>query len=149
MDTQLMRELLDSIMQERNTMTTALNDRELSLVEFIALGRIAGNRIDSPGNIYADDLQRSLFVSKPAISQMLKSLENAGYIKRDINMTNRRKLNVILTDRGREIYEGARQRYRAMLDRIIQAFGEEKTQQMIALNREFIAVVKETIRTCD
>lgn len=145
MDRQLMRELIQALMQGRHVVTTVLHDKDLSLAEFIALTCVAGNRDDSEDKVYADDLQSRLFISKPAISQLLKSLEKAGYIQREINLENRRKLNVTLTPQGREVLTDAMARYEGALAKIINTFGVEKTRQMIALNSEFLAVTKQTL----
>lgn len=143
MEPQLMKDLVQTLMQGKHTITVAFADQNLSLGEFVALAQIEDNKEGSAENVYADDLQKHLFVSKPAISQMLKSLENAGYLKREINMTNRRKLTVTLTDQGREILAKARQHYRGTINRIIQRYGPEKTRQLIELYTEFADVAKD------
>lgn len=147
MDAQLMKDLIYTLMQGRQTVTTALHDSELSLAEFTALARIEKNKIDSSENVYADDLQRCLYVSKPAISQMLKSLEKSGYIKREINLANRRKLTVILTEQGRKVLRKATQRYKNAITQIVDRFGIEKTRQLIALYSEFATVAGDVRKT--
>lgn len=146
MDTQLMKDLIHTLIQERQAVTTTLADKELSMAELVAMMGIADNRADAERNVYADDLQSSLHVSKPAISQMLKSLEKAGYIRREINESNRRKLDVTLTDEGRAALTKARARYRRTFAQIIDTFGIEKTKQLIALNREFLSVARKTLQ---
>lgn len=145
MDRQLMRELMQILMQGRHVVTTMLHDKDLSLAEFIALACVAGNRDNAKDMVYADDLQSRLYISKPAISQLLKSMEKAGYIRREINLENRRKLNVTLTEEGQAVLSSAMARYEGALAKIIDAFGVEKTRQMIALNSEFVAVTRQTL----
>lgn len=143
MESELMKDLIYTLLEGRQTATITLNDRDLPLGEFIALGQIEDNREHSPENVYADDLQRVLFVSKPAISQMFKSLEKKGYIKRDINPENRRKLTVVLTSQGREALDHAKSYYKVSMARIIETFGQEKTRQLIGLLSEFAAVARD------
>lgn len=143
METQLMRDLLYTLMEGRQTTTSTLNDKDLPLAEFIALAQIEPNREDSPENVYADDLQQVLFVSKPAISQMLKSLEKKGYIRRDINLRNRRKLNVTLTTQGQKALKSARTYYSVAMGRISERFGDDKTHQLTTLLSEFTSIARE------
>lgn len=138
-----MKDLIYTLMQGRQTTTTTLSDKDLSLPEFIALAHIEKNREDSPENIYADDLQQYLYVSKPAISQMLKSLETKGYIQREINQVNRRKLTVTLTEQGHEALRSAMERYETALAKIIDTFGADKTRQLIALLSEFVSIAQD------
>lgn len=147
MDAILMKDLICTLMLGRQTITTTLNDKDLSLAEFTALAQIEHNREHSPENIYADDLQQYLFVSKPAISQMLKALEKAGYIKREINLENRRKLTVTLTDEGRQALKIAKRYYRDALERIVETFGVEKTRQLISLFSEFSSIATDVRKT--
>lgn len=142
MDTQLVSELAQVMLQSRHLAKQVLNDNDITIAELIALGRIANNAEDSVDNVYADDLQDALHVSKPAISQMFKSLEARGYIKREINLLNRRKLIIILTDKGREALAATKTCYADILAEIIDAFGEDKTRQMIALFEEFSGVIR-------
>lgn len=148
MDVQLISGLVKALMQGRHLATNVLDagDERITVAELVALGRIADNREGSAQNIYADDLRGSLYVSKPAISQMLKSLETRGLIRREINPENRRKLTVTLTDQGRELLGDALARTRHYLSRVIEAFGEEKTREMIALYSEFSQIMEQVAR---
>lgn len=147
METQLMRDLIHTMMQGRQALKGAFHDSELTMAEFIALSSIEHNTDDDAmDNVYADDLRHNLYVSKPAISQMLKSLEKAGYIRREINPLNRRKLTVTLTDEGRALLDRTVQRYEDRLREIIEAFGMDKTLQLVSLFTEFMAVVQDINR---
>lgn len=146
MNSGLMKELIQTLMQGKHSMAAVLHDRALSLSEFVTLAAIEKNAAHSERNVYADDLQRFVHISKPAISQMLKSLEKAGYIRREINPENRRKLTVILTDEGRAVYRKALGHYGRITGRIIDAFGEAKTRQLIDLYAEFTAVAMTVAR---
>lgn len=148
MDVQLIADLVKALMQGKSLATTALDagDNRITVAELVALGRIANNREGSAENIYADDLQGSLFVSKPAISQMLKSLEARELIRREIDPNNRRKLIVTLTDQGRVLLDDAMERTREYLSRVIESFGVEKTREMIALYGEFTQIMVDVAR---
>lgn len=143
MDNELMRGLIGELVQGRHTLSMAFQEGRLSLPEYTAMVLIEGNAEGGAHNIYADDLQQSLRVSKPAISQMMKSLEGAGYIRREINPENRRKLNVTLTEAGRDVLQEATRRFEERSERIFEAFGEEKTRQLHALYGEFMGIIRQ------
>lgn len=143
MDPQLLKDLGRILMQSRQSAAIVFHDKSLTLPELLALGSIEHNAMDSGENIYADDLQKILCVSKPAVSQMLKALEAQGYITREINPENRRKLDVILTGSGRDVLGEAIDHYKDTFKRIIEAFGEDKTRQLITLFTEFIETAKD------
>lgn len=146
MDAQLLKELGDTLVQYRHVASLMLHERALTMPEMLALRGIENNARDSVDNVYADDLQKMLFVSKPAISQMLKSLEGMGYITREINPENRRKLDVMLTDEGREALHEAGAYYKEMFTRIVETFGEDKLRQFLSLFVEFVDTAMEVQR---
>lgn len=143
MDNGSIQELIFTMVQGRQSLLSAFHDQKLSFPEYIAMALIASNGEDGAQNVFADDLQGHLRVSKPAISQMLKSLENEGYIQRDINPANRRKLTVLLTDKGREALDTAMARFHYTSGQIMETFGEEKTAALISLFAEFLNVVRD------
>ena len=59
------------------------------------LGEMAGNR----GS--AVEMIRSLGVTRQAASQLIDTLVLRGYLSREINPEDRRRMNIVLTERGR------------------------------------------------
>lgn len=142
MDNQLLKDLGYTLMQSRQAAALVLREGSLSLAELLTLGSIEHNDPACTDNVYADDLQDLLCVSKPAISQMMRSLEKAGYITREINPENRRKLDVIITGHGREALSEALRCYKETLTRIVNAYGEEQTRTLVAMYAAFINTAK-------
>lgn len=137
MDPQLSEALVSALMQGRQAATQLLGGSEITLSEMVAMRKIANNSPKSNDNVYADDLQGLLFISKPAISQMFKSLERRGLIRREINLHNRRKLVITLTGAGRAALERTRDYYAALIGDIIAAFGEARTRELVTLYTAF------------
>ncbi|MEO6800865.1 MAG: MarR family transcriptional regulator [Rhodanobacter sp.] len=54
------------------------------------------------GDMPLGNLVRDLRVSKQAAGQLVDTLVTRGYLQRDVDEQDRRKLTVMLTDRGRE-----------------------------------------------
>lgn len=136
------QELIFQMLQGRQSLLSTFHDQRLSFPECIAMALVANNSEDDAEDVCADDLQSHLHVSKPAISQMLKSLETTGYIQRDINPINRRKLTVTLTDEGRDALHIAMSSYHYTFGQIVETFGEEKTAALMNLFTEFLQVVR-------
>ncbi|WP_407379514.1 MarR family winged helix-turn-helix transcriptional regulator [Methanobrevibacter sp.] len=63
---------------------------------------------DNPG-CSQDDLVRMFCQSKGNVAKVLKKLEDDGFIKRQINPTNRRKYMLMTTDKGNELVPKYRQ----------------------------------------
>jgi DNA-binding MarR family transcriptional regulator len=78
-------------------------------------------------------LRHILHISKPAVSQMLNGLEKKGYITRQIDANDRRRIEVAVTQSGMVVLEEAKIEVDLMMDRLIQRFGIEDMRQLIAL----------------
>lgn len=78
-------------------------------------------------------IQQSLHISKPAVSQILNGLEKKAYIVRSIDAGDRRKITVTLTVDGEaELREAIRCQDEA-LEEFFARFGEENIQLFIEL----------------
>ncbi|MDR1902673.1 MAG: winged helix DNA-binding protein [Treponema sp.] len=114
---------------------------DLSLSEFVLLKRI----ISTPeGNI--ETVHDDLYISKPAVCQMLGNLERKGYLNRDVDKTNRRKRILSLTQKGLRAVEVMDKTVHSYFEEIINRFGEKKTRNFISLFNRF-ADVTEAIRS--
>jgi DNA-binding MarR family transcriptional regulator len=100
--------------------------------EMFILQRIAKKASDCTHSVYVSDLHNNIF-TKPAISQFLNALENKGYVRREIDRSDRRKITVSLTDEGRGILDESREKTDRLLEKVILRFGEEKTREFLGL----------------
>lgn len=83
----------------------SLSPSELPSGEFFMLLRIQ-HSIDCPeqkirGGVHVSGIQSGEDMSKPAVSQLLGSLERKGYIERNVDREDRRKVTVALTEKGK------------------------------------------------
>lgn len=90
-------------------------------------------------------LSEVLGVSTPAVSRILRSLEEKGFIKRITNSKNRRETYISLTETGREIYlrdrETASLLYKAVEDKM----GKEEIRELVRLSLSFNSIMCEEI----
>jgi DNA-binding MarR family transcriptional regulator len=89
-----------------------------------------------------DAAQSTLFVSKAAVSQTLGGLEKKGYVEREIDRGNRRKIIITLTDAGKAALENSTDALDKLAASLINRFGETKTGRLINLVNSFAELVE-------
>jgi len=93
-----------------------------------------------------EELEEHLAVTKSAVSQMISSLEEKGYITREIDKNDRRKFELSITGKGQELLEELRNTMDSVIEKTITRFGENNMRQFIGLFNQFadtLAIVKE------
>ncbi|EAH3832863.1 MarR family transcriptional regulator, partial [Listeria monocytogenes] len=104
---------------------------------------ISDNTLNSEENVGISDVKEFLSVSKPAVSQMLSSLEKRGFLVRDVDKNNRRNVIVTLTDTGREVLSVELENFNIKLKKIISHLGEDDVKQMIEIVNRMILITNE------
>lgn len=105
----------------------------LRLNELCIMREIAESPPGPDKNVGVSDIQNNLFVTKPAVSQTLNALENKGYIGREIDKNDRRKVNVAITPEGLKVLKESGASANRMLEAVISRFGEENTVKLTEL----------------
>lgn len=126
-----------------SSFSAELEELNVSVMEMALMKGIANNKPDSPENTTIADLQRYLFITKAAVSQMYKSLEQKGYLTRDVDKNNRRKLIVTLTPQGKEVLTAMENKMQLLLSEVISRFGEKDTLAFINYINRFADIAKE------
>lgn len=78
-------------------------------------------------------IQEQLLISKPAVSYILNSLEKKNYITRKIDLCDRRKISISITDEGRAAADQSMKKYYGIWAEIVRRFGENNMRQLIEL----------------
>lgn len=85
------------------------------------------------GHISPSDLSKEMYVSSARIAATLNSLEKKNLIQREINLKDRRQINISLTLKGyRLAKENYARRVAAVID-TLQTLGEEDSQSLIRI----------------
>lgn len=145
MDDSLKQQLVHSIIRLRRTNLPAHN-QDMDLTALIMMKLFGENSHDSDGNIYMSELQDQLCISKAAISQIANNLENKGYLTREINKNNRRKLIITLTPEGREAMRQAEIKFDEMLSAFISRIGSHDLLEVVRLFNRFADIAEELMR---
>jgi DNA-binding MarR family transcriptional regulator len=90
-------------------------------------------------------MHKALAVSKAAVSQMLGSLENRGYIRRETDRDNRRKIIITLTKKGEAAVDKAGKNMDALMSQIINKYGEKEMRNFILLVNRFTEIAEEAV----
>lgn len=96
-----------------------------------------------PHIMESDKIHDMLNVTKPAVSQMLKSLEKKGYIIREIDPQDRRKIVIKTTAEGDRLTNEMKRFSEDLITEVIRRFGDENTEKLIDLFDRFHKVIDE------
>lgn len=106
-------------------------DLSLPLGEMVVLKRLFSNDCSEGTCMNTSEIHRNLYISKPAVSQILNSLERKGYIERYIDTRDRRKILVSATPKAYEALKATEAFVENKIDRIVSEFGEENMIMLI------------------
>lgn len=84
-------------------------------------------------SVIPSQLAAAMNTSSARVAMALKSLESKGCITRSIDKLDRRKVNVSLTPRGRELVENQRKEIQEKLELIVRRLGEEDVREYIRI----------------
>lgn len=108
--------------------------------EFFALSLLLGGETSCPS-----ELSRRMGVSSARIAALLKHLEQKGFILRRADEHDERRVNVSLTDAGRELI---RERRRRAIDRVaaaLRSLGEDDAREYVRLQQKML----DALAACD
>lgn len=109
---------------------------EIQIVEMMIMQSIADCCLYNNNNIDVIKLQKRLHISKPAVSQTLNTLERKGYIIREIDPNDRRKIAVATTPKGLASFTQSKTCFDGTLRQVVERFGEDNMVELIKqLNR--------------
>jgi DNA-binding MarR family transcriptional regulator len=132
---------------EKDKLLEAIHSLKKTHTWFAALGGVSRGEYITLHTIYhlmesADesesgtkitDLSKAVQMSKPAVSQMLNSLEKKGLIERVMAKSDRRVVYVKLTEPGEKQLEKTHQQFHSWFDQIIEELGAADTAELVRL----------------
>ena len=99
-------------------------------------------RITTDGAVSPESLKDELGVSKSAVSQMLSNLEGEGFIRREIDPDDRRRIIVLPTDKTKALSGHLTDHMDGLVETIISRFGMEKAETLLDLIEELSEIIK-------
>lgn len=101
---------------------------------------------DSGREIFPTDISAALDVSRQRITSILASLRKKGFIDMDMSETDRRKMRVTLTDKGKDYFLRRQQRARARFLELAEKLGEQDTKELARLTKRVAWIMADTPR---
>ena len=83
--------------------------------------------------IIPSEISSAMEISGARIAATLNSLENKGYITRQIDPSDRRRILVTLTEKGREREEEYRKRLSEIIEKMLMQLGEHDAREYIRI----------------
>lgn len=121
--------------------------RGVSPGEFFMLNHIA--RFGGEEGLRAGNLGEKLGMSRPAVSQMLNSLEDKGFIERMQSRRDHRAVFVRLSEQGRGRFDAVMRGLAHNLDHVFDQLGREKFEQLIRLVNDLSNIAEQEARDMD
>ncbi len=136
-------ELAEKFHRMRQLMVHLPSKLGVSHSEFCTMNIISENNTED--GISVSHIAAALEVTPPAVSRMLKSLEERGLIERRVNAFNRRSTMVRLTENGERLLDTAHKRFIGLMEHISKKMGEEHLRKFNFLYNELLNIMSEYI----
>jgi len=133
MDYALQNDFLQAMFRLKSMLASELGKDTasgISMPEYILLKGISENKP-------LTEIREYLYITKPAVSQMLASLEKKAYLLREPDKSDRRNLALTLTPAGQTVLQQKEQRLTLRFGKIAGAMREEDLHQVIRLVSQF------------
>jgi DNA-binding MarR family transcriptional regulator len=136
---QIKKQLVQLTLKIKRCGILAINDMDnispiglsINLSEFFLLHDVA--KTASEHNFSLLDIQNNHYLSKSGISKMLGTLEEKGYLIRELDKNNRRKITITLTEKGRQAVQYFDKIIDDYLTEYINSVGEDYLKQLFVI----------------
>lgn len=136
-------ELAEKFHRMRQLMIHLPSKLGVSHSEFCTMNIICENKAED--GISVSKIAAALEVTPPAVSRMLKTLEERGLIERRVNAFNRRSTMVMLTENGEKLLDTAHASFIGLMKCIAEKMGEERLREFNVLYDEILNIMSEYI----
>ncbi|MGN5637570.1 MarR family winged helix-turn-helix transcriptional regulator [Streptomyces sp. AC154] len=123
----------------RRVREQSLLDFDLDRQEFDTLHKLAGRG----GTAAPSDLAADLDLAPASVTGRLDALERRGFIRRTPSTTDRRRVDVELTDRGRSTWLGAMDVLGNEEERLLGVLGKDERRLLNAMLRRIMVVAED------
>lgn len=99
--------------------------------------------LDQKGKVRVSDVASALHQTKPSITRALCAMDAMGWITKEDSATDKRVVYIVLTDKGREIYQSYIASYYSALSKRLEKYKEEDINVMMQFIDMFYQDLKE------
>jgi DNA-binding MarR family transcriptional regulator len=124
------KELMDALMQIRRLHLKGKPDSVLKPSEVITLYQIGEINIDG---VKVSELSDRMNVKSPTITQCINGLEANGFVERSIDLTDRRAVNIRLTEKGKGFIAQHQKGFILRIKGLVTFLGEDNSKELARL----------------
>ena len=136
MDEKLKNELIGTVLRLKKAKSGFFSGGNISWEVFMFL-----QKLNEEGN--AGSIGEMLGITRPAVTYMLNYYEKQGYITRSIDSTDRRRIDIKLTAKGKRNLAFCKKTHDVFFSEIFARFGDDNARDFIRLFNRFIDVMEE------
>ncbi len=96
-------------------------------------------------DIHVCDITKRMNIAAPSVTKILNSLESKGYITREFDTSNRRNIDVFITEKGIEIKRSADTLVDEFIANVYNRVGRENIEQFLQLSKLITEAIDEEI----
>ncbi|AKG74844.1 MarR family winged helix-turn-helix transcriptional regulator [Salinicoccus halodurans] len=113
---------------------------DVSLTQLIVL-----NELQTFGRMTQNELAEKMVISKGAVSQIIKNLENKELVTREVEETDRRNRFLVIEEKGLETISRAEKHAEALREEYMDLIPEEELTNYLNTQRKFTDYLKSHI----
>ena len=98
------------------------------------------------GRIKMSVLAKKIDISTQSLSRMIKGLEEKGYLKREVDESDRRNTYVLFTEKGKTLSEEMHDKYKKLFHSVNKHIGEEKLIELGMRMDELVDVIEDELK---
>ncbi len=98
-----------------------------------SVGKVLRLLSSAEGDVHPTDLCQKLEVTTPRITVILNEMEEKGLVERQISKEDRRKIVVVLTEKGRDAMAGRRRHQEAYMRALVEKIGEADAEAYVRI----------------
>lgn len=110
---------------------------ELSVLKVLC----EGEKEDKKMNV--TELANELNMSKSAVSQLISKLEKKGFVKRKINLFDKKINYISVTEEARSAYENNHKKYNEVVKKVVDEMGETDSKELSRLLGKLSNIISE------
>lgn len=113
--------------------------------DYMVLYAISCLQKEHPDSCTVSMIAKKMQIPQPAVSRTLRSLENGGYLQREVCRSDRRNTYVLLTDAGKKAVQDAGQVLMEFHNGIKKRFTQEESDQLMSLLQRLYEAASEQL----
>ena len=110
---------------------------ELSVLKVLCEGEKADKKMN------VTELANALKMSKSAVSQLIAKLEKKGFVKRKINLFDKKINYISVTEEARSAYENNHKKYNEVVKKVVDQMGKTDSKELSRLLEKLSNIISE------